>query len=324
MVSRLRPQDLPVSYALAEPHTTSLGRLFAPYSEKHAGKSGFAIVASGREAFIARYALTTLAEKTIDAQYYIWEEDTTGRILLFALMKAASRGVRVRLLLDDMNTTGKDHALAILAAHPNIQVRLYNPFAGRSFRGWDMLFNFARITHHMHNKAFIVDNVVAIVGGRNIGDTYFSAHEQSNFRDLDLFAGGPIVNEVSESFDAFWNSTWALPAHAFVNEQPPPEQFHQLAAALDPAIADYEQLPFPLEFDPETLIALAKNIPSRLIWGKGTVLADRPDKPQTAESDVFSGLRLKLDRTLNRELLLEVAYFVPGARALALSEALTV
>src|SRR5262245_51776440 len=192
-----------------------------------------------------------------------------------------------------MNAVGKDHALATLTAHPNIQVRFYNPFGERSFRGWDALFNFTRINHRMHNKAFIVDNVVAIVGGRNISDTYFSANEQSNFRDLDLFAAGPIVNEVSESFDAFWNSTWALPVHVFVNGQPSLEQFHKLAVALDPTIADYQHLPFTLELNPENLTALAKDVPSRLIWGKTTVLADRPDKPKTAESDVLSGLRLK-------------------------------
>jgi putative cardiolipin synthase len=272
---------------------------------------------------MARYAFAALAEKTIDAQYYLWEEDTTGRILFSALMKAASRGVRVRLLLDDLNTVGKDYALAILTAHPNIQVRLYNPFIERSFRGWDALFNFVRINHRMHNKAFIVDNVVAIVGGRNIGDNYFAVDEQSNFRDLDLFAGGPIVHDVSESFDAFWNSAWALPVQAFVNGQPTLEQFHKLAAALDTTAVDYKNLPFPLETDPEALTAFAKNVPARLIWGEATVLADRPDKPSTAESEVLAGLRQKFGGTMNRELLLEVAYFVPGNRGVKSLCALT-
>lgn len=155
---------------------------------------------------MARYAFTLLTEKTLDVQYYIWEGDTTGRILLSALIRAADRGVRVRVLLDDMYTARKDEALAVLAAHPNIAVQLYNPFGRRSFRVWDFLFNFSRINHRMHNKAFIVDNAVAVVGGRNIGDSYFSVNAQSNYRDLDLFAVGPIVREVSRSFDAYWNS----------------------------------------------------------------------------------------------------------------------
>jgi putative cardiolipin synthase len=213
--------------------------------------------------------------------------------------------------------------LAILEAHPNIQVRLYNPFGERSFRGWDALFDFARISHRMHNKAFIVDNVVAIVGGRNIGDTYFAANEQSNFRDLDLFAAGPVVNDVSENFDTFWNSRWALPVYAFVGGQSTVEQPHKPAAALIPTIADYEHLPFRLELDPASLTAFAKSIPSRLIWAKARVLADLPDKPQTAESDVLPGLRSKMGETLGRELLFEVAYFVPGDKGVQSLCALT-
>ncbi len=313
-VAWMRQRDRSVSYALVDTQSTFLGQLFETHTEKHNGQSGFAIVAAGREAFMARYAFAALAEKTIDAQYYLWDEDATGRILLFALIKAADRGVRVRLLLDDLHTAGEDHILAVLGTHPNIQVRLYNPFGGRSIRVWDTVFDFARVNHRMHNKAFIVDNTAAIVGGRNIGDNYFSVNEQSNYRDLDLFAAGPVVREVSASFDMFWNSAWTLPARAVVSERPPPEQFQQLAATLDPTVGNYENLPFNLELDLETVTTVVKEIPTRLLWGQATILVDHPDKPATAESDVLSELREKMHKKVHQELLLEIAYFIPGQR----------
>lgn len=312
-----------VSYALAEPEATFLGRLFGAYAEKHAGASGFAIVAAGWEAFRIRYAFATLAEKTIDAQYYLWEEDVTGRILLYALIKAADRGVRVRLLLDDMHTGGEDHILALTSGHPNIQVRLYNPFGNRSVRLWDTLFDSAHITHRMHNKAFIIDNTVAIVGGRNIGDNYFSVHEQSNYRDLDLFVGGPIVPEVSKSFDMFWNSTWAFPVEAVVGDQSTSEQFRHLVAELDPTVVSYAALPFKLELDLESFTTVAQGMASRLIWGTATVIADRPDKLETSESSVLAELRKRIRDTLHQELLLEMAYLIPGHRGVKFLRDLT-
>ena len=261
---------------------------------------------------MARYAFALLAEKTLDVQYYIWEGDTTGRILLSALISAADRGVRVRVLLDDIYTARRDEALAVLATHPNIAVRLYNPFGGRSFRVWDVLFNFSRITHRMHNKAFIVDNAAAIAGGRNIGDNYFSVHAQSNYRDLDLFAVGPVVREVSRSFDAYWNSAWAVPMRAFVPEQPTKEEFYRRTDALNRFVARATDLPFTLDLNAKSLHALVQSVPARLIWGAATVLADTPDKPQTNQPGVLPALRLLTGESLHTELLMEVAYFVPG------------
>jgi putative cardiolipin synthase len=263
---------------------------------------------------MARYAFALLAEKTVDVQYYIWEGDATGRILLSALIGAADRGVRVRVLLDDMYTSRRDEALAVLAAHPNIDVRLYNPFGGRSFRLWDALFNFSRITHRMHNKAFIVDNAAAIVGGRNIGDNYFSVHAQSNYRDLDLFAVGPVVREVSHSFDTYWNSAWAFPMRAFVPEQPTKEEFYRRTDALKRFAAHATDLPFNLDLNTESLHTLIQRVPEWLIWGAATMLADDPDKPETAQPGVLPALRLMTGESLHTELLLEVAYFVPGEK----------
>jgi putative cardiolipin synthase len=159
---------------------------------------------------------TRAADRSIDAQYYIWEADTTGNLLFEALWQAGERGVRVRLLLDDQNTRGLDATLAVLDSHPNIEVRLFNPFANRSFRVADAATSFARVNRRMHNKSFTVDNQVSIVGGRNIGDEYFEAGSPIAFIDLDAIVEGAVVRDVSSQFDAYWNSVSAYPLAALL------------------------------------------------------------------------------------------------------------
>lgn len=146
-----------------------------------------------------------MAEKTLDVQYYIWEDDMSGRLLFSVLLSAAMRGVRVRLLLDDNNTQGLDSILRLLDAHPNFDVRLFNPFSFRSLRALGYLTDFARLNRRMHNKSFTVDGEVTIIGGRNIGDAYFGAGEEPLFSDLDVMATGPVVQDVANDFERYWN-----------------------------------------------------------------------------------------------------------------------
>ena len=155
--------------------------MFAADLAAHPGRSGFLLLPSADEAFRARNGVAALAEKTIDAQYYIWEADTIGKLLTDRLLRAADRGVRVRLLLDDYLTDGKDFGIALVDSHPNVEVRLFNPFWYRRLREVDFLTNFARVNHRMHNKAFIADNAVAVVGGRNISDGYFGGRSGGQF-----------------------------------------------------------------------------------------------------------------------------------------------
>ena len=197
--------------------TTSLGRLFEEAATQHPGESGFSIIRDGRWAFTARVALTELAEKSLDLQYYIWEQDETGRILAERLVRAADRGVRVRLLVDDINLSGRDAPIAALDAHPNIEIRIFNPFANRGARLFDFAIDLGRVNHRMHNKIMVADNAVAIVGGRNIGNHYFEVATDANFRDLDIAAAGPVVRDISGVFDHFWNSDWAVPISALVD-----------------------------------------------------------------------------------------------------------
>ena len=203
------------SKAFTQPETTSVGALFQEAADKHPGLSGFSLVEHGENAFLARLAMADLAEKTLDAQYYIWDSDTTGRILASRLLRAANRGVRVRILIDDQyQTAEKDSAIAALDGHPNIEIRFFNPITNRFWRTMSFLADFARVNRRMHNKLLVMDNAVGIVGGRNIADVYFGVAKDHNYRDLDVLTTGPIVREISASFDLFWNSDWAIPVGA--------------------------------------------------------------------------------------------------------------
>jgi len=191
---RIPAQDYPrePSRAWDRPQETKLGRAIVPAAAQHPGMSGFHVLGNGMDAFVARMALAEAAERTLDLQYYIFRVDLTGKLILDSLVRAADRGVRVRLLIDDTTAKGKDAGIAILASHPHIQVRVFNPSAGRSSAAWlfSAAADFDRINHRMHNKMFVADNQAGVVGGRNIGDEYFGAREGVNFADMDLLAMG--------------------------------------------------------------------------------------------------------------------------------------
>lgn len=183
-----------------------------------AGTSGFHLLHEGHAALAARLALAQRATHTLDVQTYLFHNDTTGKLIAAALLAAAERGVRVRLLIDDIDSGDKELRLATLDAHPNIDVRLFNPFHTRGgtlwLRAWQALQDHVRLNRRMHNKAFIADNQIAITGGRNIGDEYFEAHRDFSFVDLDVLAAGAIVDRLSQAFDQYWNSEAAVPAAA--------------------------------------------------------------------------------------------------------------
>ncbi|MDM0072751.1 phospholipase D family protein [Variovorax sp. J2P1-59] len=228
------------SAALANTDDTRLGKAVRTLTQAHPGKSGIHPLPVAEDAFAARIVLTQIADRSLDLQYYIWHGDTTGQLLWEAIWKAAERGVRVRLLLDDANTGGLDPTLAALDAHPNIEIRLFNPFANRGFRAGDFATDFSRVNRRMHNKSFTADNQVAIVGGRNVGDEYYGANMEVGFQDLDVMAIGPVAREVSKEFDLFWNSASAYPSASILPAAEPDgaarlrekwDQVHQSAEA---------------------------------------------------------------------------------------------
>ncbi|WLH14857.1 phospholipase D family protein [Pseudomonas hefeiensis] len=195
---------------------TQLGRGLAPQVERHPGLSGVASLSDPLGAFAARMVLITAAQRTIDVQYYIWRDDTTGNLMLHALHEAAKRKVRVRMLIDDNGTSGLDEKLALLNAQENVEVRLFNPFPQRRFKSMGFLTDFGRLNRRMHNKSLTVDGQVTVVGGRNIGDEYFGATQGIAFADLDVLVAGTVVDDVSKDFDRYWNSPSAYPVETLV------------------------------------------------------------------------------------------------------------
>jgi len=188
----------------------------------HPGQCGIYPLRDAHDAFAARFLLAEHAERTLDVQYYIWRRDLSGMLLFKALLDAAERGVRVRLLLDDNNTSGLDPTLAALDAHRNIEVRLFNPFHVRRPHWIGYLTDFRRLNHRMHNKSFTADDRAAIIGGRNIGDEYFAAATSGVvFADLDVMAIGPVVHAVTSEFERYWTSKFAVPAHRLITPAAP-------------------------------------------------------------------------------------------------------
>ena len=260
--------------------------------------------------------MTELAEKTLDLQYFVWEADATGRILAAHLVHAADRGVRVRILIDDVYMKGRDAILTALDAHPNIEVRLFNPFVHRSRRVLDFIVDFDRVNHRMHNKLFVMDNTVVIVGGRNIGDSYFEVHQEANFRDMDVLAVGPVVRKASAVFDQFWNGAWAVPVKAVVNGT---STEADLQTALGTAREQNAAKPYPhpLNEDVATLKSELASIFERLVWAQGHMIFDDPDEiiEHGRTVTMTEGFYRRIDR-LESELLIEVPYFVVRKRGL--------
>jgi putative cardiolipin synthase len=311
------PTDYPrtSSMALKDHEGTAIGKQLVQAAAQHPGQSGFAIIRYGRPAFTARMALTELAERSLDLQYYIWEADATGRILAERLVRAAERGVWVRVLVDDLTLKGRDAVVAALDAHPNIEIRVFNPFARRGFRGLDFITDFNRVNHRMHNKLMVMDNAVAIVGGRNIGDHYFDVHTEANFRDLDIAAGGPVVREISAVYDHFWNGDWAVPISALV-ERPYTDKDLQTALKTVRKRLAEDDYPYPLDQDVAALKSELETIFDAFIWAPGQIVWDDPAsiRREGGTRKMVEALLKRVDM-LESELLIESAYFVPRERA---------
>jgi putative cardiolipin synthase len=302
------------STALDETTATRLGQAAVPLVRSHPGLSGVVTIPNGPDAFAARVLLADAAERTLDAQYYVWHDDLTGTLLFDALRRAADRGVRVRLLLDDNNTKGLDALLASLDAHPNIQVRLFNPVVHRGRqRILDFALDFQRLNRRMHNKSFTVDNQVTVVGGRNVADEYFGAGDDPIFADLDVLAIGPVVADVSRSFDRYWASESTYPADRIL-AAPGSDAVNLLSNAVARVRQDSGSLTYTraLAQSPFVRELLAGRL--ALEWAPTTLLSDDPAKGLGRVPDdslMWPRLRVLLGRP-TRELAIISPYFVPG------------
>ena len=316
------------SSALAHPEETRLGRQFGNAAREHDGNSGFRIIPVGADGFLTRMQMINAAERTLDLQYFIFRGDETGRLLTGAVLKAADRGVRVRVLIDDGETGAGDEQVTLLEAHPSVEIRIFNPFAYRGhsmlFRSVEFMFNASRLDYRMHNKLLVVDNAIALIGGRNIGDQYFQIDPESQFADDDVFAAGPIAQQLSATFDEYWSSTLSIPvealsggkpSHAALNEHRDVlnEQHQQLKAGG----VDYvKRVAIGEPFDG----MVSGRLP--LIWAPAQLVYDSPDKQKVEKGAMVGRLmqRPVANATLavQSELLMVTPYLIPGNEGMRL------
>ncbi len=317
-------QDRMASTAFTDTAHTRLGLALAPSLAQHAGQTGVLALVDPRDAFVARAVLAAMAERSIDAQYYIWRDDEVGVLLFEALWEAAERGVRVRLLLDDHNTGGLDPTLAALDAHPNIEVRLYNPVGLRGLRALNYLTDFSRVNRRMHNKSFTVDNQVSVVGGRNVGDEYFGAGGGMVFADLDVTLVGPAVQQTSQAFDTYWNSASAYPA-ALLLGRPDAAGAQTLQARIAATRSSHAAKAY---LEAVRVSPLARQMQDRTAafeWTTARILWDDPAKtldPETPRDDLLFPRLIESVGSPRQRIDIVSPYFVPGEQGTAALAAL--
>lgn len=307
-----------VSHALPPDASTPLADALAVQARAHPGESGFVVLPRGDEALQMRIAVARAATKTLDIQYYIAAEDTTGKLLLGAALYAADRGVRVRMLVDALNFKDIGRLMAALDAHANLEVRVFNPFGaprlGMFARTANVFTRIDNFTRRMHNKAMISDNQIAIVGGRNLGDEYFNASPTLQFRDLDVLSAGPVTRAVSASFDAYWSSALTYPLPALNRRR---YDAKDLDAARDALRAHWRANATPYNAKPLNATPLAAQIARNelgLVWASAEFTADSPEKI-AAPDDSYKSPPMQrlfaLTRDAQREFLVLSPYFVP-------------
>lgn len=312
-------------YALPAESDTAFHGIEAAIRSAHGPEaSGFELLDRNEDGLRWRLALIDSAKHTIDIQYYLWYGDTSGRLLAKRVLDAADRGVKVRMLVDDLNTlisdaSGKvmvrDNVAAWLDAHPNLELRLFNPWKDRRFAGrvGESLFELKRVNQRMHNKSLIVDNQATILGGRNLGDEYLGLNPEFNFHDLDVMAIGPVARQASAIFDRYWNSDWVMPVAAL--ELPTTHDgVTAFRAQLVQSLADAPSLQeFPAL--PQSWSAELAAAGGRLHIGTSQVVSDVPTSGAIGRE--MLEVTHALSGSAQRELLVINAYIIPGDRTIA-------
>lgn len=308
-------------YTLTAPDDSLISQLALEKTPADDKKSAFIFLEDGTDAFVARMALTATAQTSIDAQYYIWHNDVTGNILIHELMKSAQRGVRVRLLVDDINlSSANDESLSLIASHPNASVRVFNPFDRKFSRLSQLLARFGDVTRRMHNKSFVVDGKISIIGGRNIGDEYFGADNQLAFSDLDVLSIGPIVNEVSSSFDLFWNSPLAYPIELLRPKKFDTQYIEERRQALSQFVEQQKDSAFADKVLASQFLKNSIKDSFSFFYGEVELLYDKPEKISNDRNQTTLHLSNDLAphiKNVTEEFLIISPYFVPGEQGIA-------
>ncbi len=307
--------------ALAKRDDTTLGRRIAPALAAHPGQTGMRLVSSNLDAFALRMLGARHAEFSLDLQYYIWHDDLTGKLLAGELVRAADRGVKVRLLVDDMDVRSKEQALQTMDAHENIEVRLFNPFqsaSGMTRTIVEFLFRGSALNHRMHNKAYIADGQFALVGGRNVGDEYFGASHETNFRDLDLAMVGPAVDQTSAAFDTYWNHPTAVRVEYLKRGEPYAGGLDTLRSAFESHARESRDSPYVSRLLDSAELAAILDGSNQTIWSDEVeILSDPPykaDKQSADDPDTVLARLMARFAAARGSLRVLSPYFVPGRK----------
>lgn len=286
-----------------------------------AKKSDFVSLHESKEAYQWRLALVDQAEESLDVQTFIWEDDEAGGLLIDRILKAANRGVKVRLLIDDFLLAGRDNVGVLINSHPNIELRVFNPMEVResrlAFRGMEVLLNLARLNQRMHNKLFIADNKVGIIGGRNIGNEYFGLGHKLNYRDFDLVTIGPVVEEITYSFNVFWNSPYSLPLHDVANDRTLKDIHSEHAQnkarqRLSEQINESEALKQAFDTNVRDWREMFDQASAQIFSGRSRVIYDCPPSADNPDPVHVAELLRKLSLSAEKEVFFISPYLIPS------------
>ena len=316
------------SSAFAHPEETRTGVVFENEARKHPDESAFRILSVGADGFATRMQMIDAAQRTLDVQYYIFTADSTGLLLTGSLLAAADRGVHLRILIDDGATAAGDEQIQVLAAHPQIEVRIFNPFAYRGhfrlLRGLEFALDWRRLDYRMHNKLFVADNATALIGGRNIGDAYFQIDTDAQYADDDVFVAGPVVRTLSATFDEYWNSPFAIPVEALAGGKPSKIELARQRQRLDGHLRRARQVGADYVKRAEQGDPFSGMIAGRLplVWSRAQVVCDSPDKKGvlkgSASGRLMYGPIEQAAHAAVSELIMVTPYLVPTGEELQL------
>jgi putative cardiolipin synthase len=313
------PDDLQQSPSQVnqDPEQTLLGALIAETAPEDKTLSGVELLADPGEAFSTRFAIAGFAEKTLDMQYYLWKGDLAGQLLLWRVLEAADRGVRVRFLIDDIFHAGRDESYALLNTHPNAEVRVFNPMANRgAARNLNFLVNKKHLNHRMHNKIFMADNAVAVLGGRNIGNDYFGIDTKANFFDLDVLTVGQGAREAGAAFDEYWNSKYAVPIEVLHKKTYTEADLEAQRKKLSNSLLKLDALPYALEMESTETLENLKKWRDRLTWTEAHVVVDPLERFEGQGESALVEFAQGWVKEIDHEFLAESAYLIPSEQGL--------
>ena len=309
------------SYAFTDTAQTTLGKKAAQVAADDLAHSTMYLLNEGTDAFLTRMVLLSMAERSVDVQYFIWKADLVGKLLMHKMIEAAERGVRVRMLLDDITLDSETKVILFaMDQHQNINVRIYNPFSSSGFSVPVAITDVPRINRRMHNKSFTVDSQYTIVGGRNIESSYFSANVRSNYTDMDIVSVGPMVGEVDKQFDIYWNSPLAVPADVFSAYQKQKDRFHEVRKSLADFAQSEQNSEYALDLKDTDMYkriesGVSAKKPDLLYEGEAHVIYDDPEKTlgkSELETTYMTSLMRPHIEKIENTLELISPYFVPG------------